>query len=171
MQFTPIRALLDWAACREGYPSWPHMLRVRAPPLLATWASVGCTITDLTLVSPLLSLPGAAATDDVEPLFAADEAGGAAVFSGPFGVPTAPGPGGETVVHTDEEVFYPCSHFIGPGSHGDGPVTDMRVVVPAVAMTINDIAGGQESVYDDICHAQQARSPLLQHCAMLCSAA
>lgn len=159
VQFVPIRALLDWGACREGYPSWPHMLRVRAPPLLATWAAVGCTVTDLTLVSTLLWLPGSSGASGDGAALAVDGEAGPAVLGGPFGGPVVHGDGGERRVHADAEVFYPRSHFVNPDSHRGAPIMDMRVVAPVVSLTIEDISGGQDSVYDDIWHAQQARPP------------
>lgn len=159
LQFAPIRALLNWGACREGYPSWPHMLRVRAAPLLATWAAAGCTVTDLTLVSTLLWLPGSSGARGDSAVLAGEGEARLGVLSGPFGAHAAHGDGGATRVHADAEVFYPSSHFINPDSHRGGPIMDMRVVAPVVSLTIEEIAGSQESVYDDIWHAQQACPP------------
>eukprot|EP00892_Ulva_mutabilis_P002521 jgi/Ulvmu1/1226/UM109_0024.1 len=146
--FAPIRSLLDWAACREGYACWPAMLRARAAPLLATWAAVGCSVTDLLMIPALLRLP--VSPDDPEQ----HEAPGA-VFNGPFGRLN-----GDAIVHvhSDLEVFDPSSHCMDPGRHS-GAVSDMRAVATVVARSIEEISGGKASLYDDIWQSQQVRWP------------
>ena len=54
-------ALLDAAACRQGYRGWPHALRALAPHVLGAWLQFGGLVSGLASAPSLLQLPEASA--------------------------------------------------------------------------------------------------------------
>lgn len=49
--------MLTWVATSVGHCCWPAYLRSIARPLLACWVATGGSVTDLSVICPLLKLP------------------------------------------------------------------------------------------------------------------